>query len=150
MAEKFLCRELVCETLLWELNVTAWVSAKQSSCSKIMTVGVWKTVLRQWLEVYKIPGWHTALAFWGCRGVQSVSLIYPSFQGDEMLQCSLEAFHMESKWWDTTEDPDYNVKYLAKRFFAVSGGFTLNSGVLNWFLQIILVDRMIWNTDSTQ
>lgn len=113
-----------------------------------MAVGVWKAVLRQWLEVYKIPEWHTVLVFWACRGVQSVSMIYPSFKGEEMLQCSLEAFHMESKWWDTTEDPDDNVEYLAKRFFvgcAVSGECSLNSSVLNWFLQIILVGRMIWN-----
>lgn len=115
-----------------------------------MAVGVWKAVLRQWLQVYKIPSWHTALVFWGCRGVQSVSLIYPSFKGEEILQCSLEAFNTESKWWDPIEDPDYNVKYLAKRFLVgcvISGRCILNSLVFNWFLQIILAGTMIWNID---
>lgn len=114
-----------------------------------MAVGVWKAVLRQWLQVYK-KEWHTALVFSGCIGLQNVSLIYPSLKGEEILQCSLGAFHMKSKWWDTTEDPDYNIKYLAKRFFVgcvISGGCTLNSSVLNWFLQIILVGRLIWNID---
>lgn len=111
-----------------------------------MAVGVWKAVLRQWLQVYKIPEWHTALVFWGCRGVQSMSLIYPSFKEEEMLRYSLEGFHVESKW----SDPYCNVKYLAKRFFVgrvISGGCTLNSLVLNWFPQMILVGRMIWNID---
>lgn len=115
-----------------------------------MAVGVWKAVLRQWLQVYKTPEWLTVLVFWGCRGVQSVSLIYPSFKGEDVLQCSLEAFHMESRWWNTTEDPDHNVKYLAKRFFVgcvISGGCTPNSLVFNWFLQIVLVGRIVWNGD---
>lgn len=114
-----------------------------------MAVGVWKAVLRQWLQAYKNPRMTYSLIL--LRLYRSAECVYDlslfSRRGNSAVFLRSFPYGIQVMRHNT-EDPDYNGKCIVKRFFVgcvISGGCTLNSLVLNWFLQIIHVGRMNWN-----